>query len=74
MRSAGQRAGEQFQGCRRDERSRRDRMSSMTRNSPERRTPEQVRAASRRLGLILLAVAAAFFVGIVVRQWLFGSG
>jgi hypothetical protein len=49
-------------------------MSSMTRNSPERRTPEQVRAASRRLGLILLAVAAVFFVAIVVRQWLFGGG
>jgi len=50
-------------------------MSSMTRNSPERRrTPEQIRAASRRLGFILLAIAAAFFVSIVVKQWLFGGG
>jgi hypothetical protein len=49
-------------------------MSGMTRNSPERRTPEQIRAASRRLGWILLAIAAVFFVSIVVRQWLFGGG
>jgi len=48
-------------------------MSSMTRNSPQRRTPEEIRRASRRLGFILLAIAAAFFVGIIVRQWLFGG-
>ena len=35
---------------------------------------EQVRAASRRLGLIMLAIAAVFFVSIVVKQWLFGGG
>ncbi|WP_090547134.1 cytochrome oxidase small assembly protein [Paraburkholderia caballeronis] len=46
----------------------------MTRNSPDRRrTPEQIRAASRRLGFIMLAIAAVFFVSIVVRQWLFGG-
>jgi hypothetical protein len=46
----------------------------MTRNTPERRrTPEQVRKASRRLGFILLAIAAAFFVAIFVKQWLFGG-
>jgi hypothetical protein len=49
-------------------------MSSMTRNSPEKRTPEQVRAASRRLGFVLLTIAAIFFVAIIVKQWLFGGG
>ena len=49
-------------------------MPSMTRNSPDRRrTPEQIRAASRRRGFIMLAIAAVFFVSIVVRQWLFGG-
>jgi len=49
-------------------------MSSMTRPSPERRTPEQVRAASRRLAWTLVAIAAVFFAAIVVKQWLFGGG
>jgi hypothetical protein len=49
-------------------------MSGMTQNSPERRrTPEQIRKTSRRLGFILFAIAAAFFVGIVVKQWLVGG-
>jgi hypothetical protein len=41
---------------------------SMTRNSQERRTPEQIRASNRRLGLILLTVAAVFFAGAVIKQ------
>ena len=49
-------------------------MSSMTRNPPEGRTPEQVRAASRRLAWILVTIAVAFFGAIVVKQWLFGGG
>jgi hypothetical protein len=40
----------------------------MTRNSQERRTPEQIRAGNKRLGLILLAIAAVFFVGAVIKQ------
>ncbi|MGN6667863.1 MAG: cytochrome oxidase small assembly protein [Trinickia sp.] len=43
-----------------------------TMNHPQkRRTPEQVRAGNKRLGLILLAIAAVFFLGIVLKQWLF---
>ena len=33
----------------------------MTRNPQERRTPEQIRAGNKRLGLILLAIVAVFF-------------
>ncbi|MGF6600559.1 hypothetical protein P3T23_005296 [Paraburkholderia sp. GAS448] len=43
----------------------------MTRNSQERRTPEQIRAGNKRLGLILLAIAAVFFVSVVVKQCFF---
>jgi Na+/melibiose symporter-like transporter len=43
----------------------------MTQNPQERRTPEQIRASSVRLGLILLAIAAAFFVGIFIKQCYF---
>ncbi|WP_027815717.1 cytochrome oxidase small assembly protein [Paraburkholderia bannensis] len=40
----------------------------MTRHSQKRRTPEQIRAGNLRLGLVLLAVAAVFFLGAVVKQ------
>ncbi|CAM2191379.1 cytochrome oxidase small assembly protein [Paraburkholderia sp. A1RI_3L] len=43
----------------------------MTRNPEKRRTPEQIRAANLRLGMILLAIVAVFFVGAVIKQWLF---
>ncbi|SDG75536.1 cytochrome oxidase small assembly protein [Paraburkholderia phenazinium] len=43
----------------------------MTRNPQQRRTPEEIRAGNRRLGLIMLAIAAAFFVGIFIRQSFF---
>jgi hypothetical protein len=43
----------------------------MALNSPKRRTPEEIRAGNLRLGLIMLAVAAAFFVGIFVKQSFF---
>ncbi|MGV2291157.1 cytochrome oxidase small assembly protein [Trinickia sp. YCB016] len=43
----------------------------MTRNPQERRTPEQIRASSVRLGLILLVIAGAFFVGIFIKQCYF---
>jgi hypothetical protein len=43
----------------------------MTRNSQERRTPEQIRAGNKRLGLILLTIAAVFFVSVVVKQCFF---
>ncbi|MBR8107832.1 cytochrome oxidase small assembly protein, partial [Burkholderia multivorans] len=32
----------------------------MTRNPQQRRTPEQIRAGNKRLGFILLAIAAVF--------------
>ncbi|WP_438395212.1 cytochrome oxidase small assembly protein [Caballeronia sp. DA-9] len=38
----------------------------MTRNSQKQRTPAEVRAGNKRLGLILLAVAAVFFLAVVV--------
>ncbi|MGF6758549.1 cytochrome oxidase small assembly protein [Paraburkholderia sp. GAS334] len=40
----------------------------MTRNSQQRRTPEQVRAGNKRLGLILLVVVIVFFTGAVIKQ------
>ncbi|WP_069235029.1 MULTISPECIES: cytochrome oxidase small assembly protein [Burkholderia] len=42
----------------------------MTRNPQQRRTPEQISAGNKRMGLILVIVAAVFFVGAVVRQWI----
>ncbi len=45
-------------------------MTSMTRDPHKRRTPEEIRAGNLRLGLILLAVVAAFFTAAVVQQWL----
>jgi hypothetical protein len=46
---------------------------SMTRNPPKRRTPEEIRAGSKRLGLILFGIAAAFFVAAVIKQVWFAS-
>jgi len=43
-----------------------------TMNHPQkRRTPEQIRAGNLRLGFILLGIVAVFFLGIVLKQWLF---
>jgi hypothetical protein len=39
-------------------------------HSQKRRTPEQIRAGNQRLGLILFAIAAVFFVSIVLKFWL----
>jgi hypothetical protein len=44
------------------------RKSSMTRNSQERRTPEQIRAGNRRIGLVMFAVAAIFFASVIIKQ------
>ena len=46
----------------------------MTRNPQERRTPEQIRAGNKRLGLILLAIVAVFFAAAVVNQYLLSRG
>jgi hypothetical protein len=43
----------------------------MTRNPQQRRSPEEIRAGNVRLGLIMLAVAATFFVGIFVKRAFF---
>ncbi|WOD18306.1 cytochrome oxidase small assembly protein [Paraburkholderia kirstenboschensis] len=40
----------------------------MTRNSQERRTPEQIRVSNRRIGLVLLAIAAVFFASVIINQ------
>ncbi|CAG4888177.1 cytochrome oxidase small assembly protein [Paraburkholderia gardini] len=40
----------------------------MIRNSQQRRTPEQIRAGNKRLGLILLVVVIAFFAAAVIKQ------
>ncbi len=44
------------------------RAERMTRDPQKRRTPEQIRAGNLRLGLMLLAVVAGFFVAAVVKQ------
>jgi hypothetical protein len=45
-----------------------NRTASMTRDPQKRRTPEQIRAGNLRLGLVLLAVVAFFFLAAVVKQ------
>jgi hypothetical protein len=49
------------------------RNTSMTRKPPKRRTPDEIRAGSRRLGLILFAIAAAFFVAAFIKQVWFSA-
>jgi hypothetical protein len=44
------------------------RKSSMTRNPQERRTPEQIRAGNKRIGLVLFAIAAIFFASVIIKQ------
>lgn len=45
-------------------------MKETMNHSQKRRTPAQMRAGNLRLGLILLAVVAVFFMGAVLKQWL----
>ncbi|MBB5501945.1 MULTISPECIES: cytochrome oxidase small assembly protein [Paraburkholderia] len=40
----------------------------MTRNPQERRTPEQIRASNRRIGLVMFAIAAVFFASAILKQ------
>jgi hypothetical protein len=40
----------------------------MTRNPQERRTPEQVRAGNRRIGIVMFVIAAAFFASVISHQ------
>jgi hypothetical protein len=40
----------------------------MTRNPQERRTPEQIRASNRRIGLVMFAIAAIFFASVIINQ------
>jgi hypothetical protein len=40
----------------------------MTRNPQERRTPEQIRAGNRRLGLVMFVIAAIFFASVIIKQ------
>ncbi|HEX3379659.1 hypothetical protein OKW30_003350 [Paraburkholderia sp. Clong3] len=40
----------------------------MTRNPQERRTPEQIRAGNRRIGLVMFAIAAVFFASAILKQ------
>ena len=47
--------------------------TGMTRNPQKRRTPEQIRAGNLRLGLVLLAIVAVFFLGAVLKQLYFGG-
>jgi hypothetical protein len=44
---------------------------SMNENRQQRRTAAQIRAGNLRLGFVLLGIVAAFFVAIIVKQWLF---
>jgi hypothetical protein len=39
----------------------------------KRRTPEEIRSGNLRLGLILLAVVAAFFLAAIVKQVVFAG-
>ncbi|WP_223191118.1 cytochrome oxidase small assembly protein [Paraburkholderia panacisoli] len=43
----------------------------MARNPQERRTPEQIRAGNRRIGLVMFIVAAIFFASVIIKQWFF---
>jgi hypothetical protein len=43
----------------------------MTRNPQERRTPEQIRAGNRRIGLVMAVIAAIFFASVIVKQCYF---
>ncbi|WP_208948884.1 cytochrome oxidase small assembly protein [Paraburkholderia unamae] len=45
----------------------------MTRDPQQRRTPAEIRAGNRRIGLILLAVVAAFFLAGVIKQVYFAG-
>jgi hypothetical protein len=47
--------------------------ANMIRNSQKGRTPEQIRAGNLRLGLILLAIVAAFFASAIVKQVYFST-
>lgn len=47
---------------------------SMAPDPQKRRTPEEIRAGNKRLGIIMVLIAAVFFVGIVVRQYLLSRG
>jgi hypothetical protein len=47
---------------------------SMAPNPQKRRTPEEIRAGNKRLGLVMVLIAAVFFLGIVVRQYLLSRG
>jgi hypothetical protein len=46
----------------------------MVRNKGKQRTPAEIRADNKRLGLILLAVVAFFFVAVVIDQYLRSKG
>jgi hypothetical protein len=43
----------------------------MTGSPQKRRSPEDIRKGNIRIGLILFAIAAVFFVGIFVKQCFF---
>ncbi|QGZ62822.1 cytochrome oxidase small assembly protein [Paraburkholderia acidisoli] len=45
----------------------------MPEDKPTRRTPAQIRAGNRRLGLVLLIVVAAFFAAAIVKQLYFSA-
>lgn len=47
---------------------------SMAPDPQKRRTPEEIRTGNKRLGIIMVLIAAVFFVGIVVRQYLLSRG
>ncbi|WP_244847767.1 MULTISPECIES: cytochrome oxidase small assembly protein [unclassified Caballeronia] len=46
----------------------------MAPNPQKRRSREDIRAGNKRLGLIMVLIAAVFFLGIVVRQYLLSRG
>jgi hypothetical protein len=50
------------------------RKESMAPNPPKRRSREEIRAGNKRLGIIMVLIAAVFFVGIVVHQYLLSRG
>ncbi|KMQ80941.1 hypothetical protein BPMI_04069 [Candidatus Burkholderia pumila] len=46
----------------------------MVPNSSKRRSPEEIRAGNKRFGIVIMLIAAVFFVGIFVRQYLLSRG
>lgn len=39
----------------------------------EQRASEERQSSNKRTALVLLSIAVAFFIGVIVRRWLYGG-